>query len=46
MIFLNGFLPEFGMAKVQTLSNSEIPSFDAFIHVLRIESSPTGVSIP
>jgi len=47
MIFLNGLLPEFGMAKTQILSDSKIPSLDdAFTRVLRIESSPTGVSIP
>ncbi|KAA0035572.1 putative mitochondrial protein [Cucumis melo var. makuwa] len=47
MIFLNGLLPEFGMAKVQILSDSKIPSLDdAFTRVLRIESSLNGVSIP
>lgn len=47
MIFLNGLLPEFGMAKTQILSDSKIPSLDdAFTRVLRIESSPTSVSIP
>ena len=39
MIFLNGLLPEFGMAKTQILSDSKIPSLDdAFTRVLRIES--------
>jgi len=47
MIILNGLLPEFGMAKTQIHSDSKIPSLDdAFIRVLRIESSPTSVSIP
>ncbi|KAL4032882.1 hypothetical protein IC575_005965 [Cucumis melo] len=47
MIFLNGLLPEFGMTKTQILSDSKIPSLDdAFTRVLRIESSPNGVSIP
>ncbi|TYK17094.1 uncharacterized protein E5676_scaffold1032G00260 [Cucumis melo var. makuwa] len=47
MIILNGLLPEFGMTKTQILSNSKIPSLDdAFTRVLRIESSPNGVSIP
>ncbi|TYJ97232.1 putative Polyprotein [Cucumis melo var. makuwa] len=47
MIFLNGFLPEFGMTKAQILSDSKIPSLDdAFTHVLCIESSLNGVSIP
>ncbi|KAL0556546.1 hypothetical protein IC582_005060 [Cucumis melo] len=46
-IFLNGLLPEFGMTKAQILSDSKIPSLDdAFTRVLRIESSPNGVSIP
>ncbi|KAA0043159.1 gag-pol polyprotein [Cucumis melo var. makuwa] len=41
MIFLNGLLTEFGMAK------AVIPLLDdAFICVLRIENSPNGVSIP
>ena len=40
MIFLNGLLPEFGMAKTQILSDSKIPSLEeAFSRVLRIESS-------
>ena len=40
-------LPEFEMAKTQILSDSKIPPLDnAFTRVLRIESSPTGVSIP
>ncbi|XP_031742877.1 uncharacterized protein LOC116404504 [Cucumis sativus] len=35
------------MAKTQILSDSKIPSLDdAFTRVLRIESSPTSVSIP
>ncbi|TYK29397.1 Retrovirus-related Pol polyprotein from transposon TNT 1-94 [Cucumis melo var. makuwa] len=47
IIFLNGLLPEFGMAKAQILSDSKIPSLDdAFTRVLRIESSPNGVFIP
>ncbi|KAA0032311.1 putative Polyprotein [Cucumis melo var. makuwa] len=47
MIFLNGLLPEFGMANAQILSDSKIPSLDdAFTRVFRIESSPNGVSIP
>ncbi|KAA0036027.1 Cysteine-rich RLK (RECEPTOR-like protein kinase) 8 [Cucumis melo var. makuwa] len=47
MIFLNGLLPRFGMVKAHILSDSRIPSLDdAFACVLRIESSPTGLSIP
>ena len=47
MIFLNGLLPIFGMAKAQILSYSKIPSLDdAFTRVLCIESSPTNMSIP
>ncbi|TYK07903.1 putative Polyprotein [Cucumis melo var. makuwa] len=47
MILLNRLLPEFGMAKAQILFDSKIPSLDdTFTCVLRIESSPTGVSIP
>ncbi|XP_038898187.1 uncharacterized protein LOC120085933 [Benincasa hispida] len=40
MIFLNGLSLEFGMAKTQILSDSEIPSLEeAFSRVLCIESS-------
>ena len=47
MIFFNGPLLEFGMTKAHILSDSKISSLgDAFTRVLRIESSPTGVSIP
>ena len=47
VIFSNGLLPEFGMVKAQILYDSKIPSLDdAFSRVFRIESSPTGVSIP
>ncbi|TYJ98825.1 Cysteine-rich RLK (RECEPTOR-like protein kinase) 8 [Cucumis melo var. makuwa] len=47
MIFLNGLSPRFGMVKAHILSDSRIPSLDdAFACVLRIESSPTGLSIP
>ncbi|KAA0057391.1 uncharacterized protein E5676_scaffold216G00610 [Cucumis melo var. makuwa] len=46
MIFLNGLLPEFGMAKAHILFDSKIPSLDdTFTHVLRIESSSNGISI-
>jgi len=47
MIFLNGLLPEFGMAKTQILSDSKIPSLEeALSRVLRIESSQSSLSIP
>ena len=47
MIIFNGPLLEFGMTKTHILSDSKIPSLgDAFTRVLRIKSSPTGVSIP
>lgn len=46
MIFLNGLLPKFGMAKTHTI-DSEIPLLKgAFGHVLYIVSSQFGSSAP